>query len=235
MTHASEQTGRAARRRAPRSAQAQWEAAPDRADPVATLERQAETRAPELVPVRYAHRQRPAADRAIGELLGAADVAPDLARLVALLGDYRRSLPPDVRELAAGYQPVDLAHKVVGVGSVGLRAWIVLLLGRDDPDPRFLQVNEAQPSVLEPFARRSSVRNEGQRVVRGQRLMQAAGDILPPSAPTSARATASTAPSRRSPGSTPIRTNAITRRWWPRSVPGASRPTPIADAIGWGT
>ena len=74
----------------------------------------------------------------------------------------------------AGYQPVDLAHKVVGVGSVGLRAWIVLLLGRDDADPRFLQVKEAQPSVLEPFARRSSVRNEGQRAVRGQRLMQAA-------------------------------------------------------------
>ena len=67
---------------------------------------------------------------------------------------------------------------MVGVGSVGLRAWIVLLLGRDDSDPLFLQVKEAQPSVLEPFARRSSVRNQGQRVVRGQRLMQAAGDIL---------------------------------------------------------
>src|SRR6185437_15306312 len=91
----------------------------------------------------------------IGQLLGAADAAPDLARLEALLRDYRRSLPPDVRELAAGYQPVDLAHKVVGVGSVGMRAWIVLLLGRDDADPLFLQVKEAQPSVLEPFARRS--------------------------------------------------------------------------------
>jgi len=66
----------------------------------------------------------------------------------------------------------------VGVGSVGMRAWIVLLLGRDDADPLFMQVKEAQPSVLEPFARRSSVRNEGQRVVRGQRLMQAAGDVL---------------------------------------------------------
>jgi uncharacterized protein (DUF2252 family) len=78
----------------------------------------------------------------------------------------------------ASYEPVDLAHKVVGVGSVGTRAWIVLLLGRDDADPLFLQVKEAQPSVLEPFARRSAVRNEGQRVVRGQRLMQAAGDVL---------------------------------------------------------
>jgi hypothetical protein len=103
----------------------------------------------------------------IGDLLGAADAVPDVARLGALLRDYRRSLPPDVRELAAGYQPVDLAHKVVGVGSVGMRAWIVLLLGRGDPDPLFLQVKEAQPSVLEPFARHSSVRNEGQRVVRG--------------------------------------------------------------------
>jgi uncharacterized protein (DUF2252 family) len=350
MPDASEQLGRAARRRAPRSAHAVWEAAPDRADAIATLERQAETRTPELVPVRYgrmarspfaffrgaaaimaadlvatavtglgaqlcgdahlanfgafaapdrslvfdlndfdetlpgpwewdvkrlaaslavaarergfdgaarhdvvlsgvrAYREamrafaamrtidvwyarldverqvaewgrrldrdsRTELDRAvakarrknslralskltyevdgrprivsdpplivpIGDLLGAADAVPDLARLGALLRDYRRSLPPDVRELAAGYQPVDLAHKVVGVGSVGMRAWIVLLLGRGDADPLFLQVKEAQPSVLEPFARRSSVRNEGQRVVRGQRLMQAAGDIL---------------------------------------------------------
>jgi uncharacterized protein (DUF2252 family) len=350
MTDASQQAGRAARRRAPRSVHAHWEAAADRADPLAILERQAETRAPELVPVRYgrmarspfafyrgaaavmaadlaptpvtglraqlcgdahlanfggfaapdrslvfdlndfdetlpgpwewdvkrlaaslavaardrgfdgasqrdivlsgirayreamrafaamrtidvwyarldAERQfaewgrrldaasRKELDRAvakarrknslralskltykvdggprivsdpplivpIGELLGAANVAPDLTRLERLLRDYHRSLQPDVRELATGYRPVDLAHKVVGVGSVGLRAWIVLLLGRDDADPLFLQVKEAQRSVLEPFARRSSVRNEGQRVVRGQRLMQAAGDIL---------------------------------------------------------
>ncbi|HEX6696168.1 MAG TPA: DUF2252 domain-containing protein [Solirubrobacteraceae bacterium] len=349
MAHASQQAGRAARQRAPRSAHALWEAAPDRRDPVATLERQAATRTPELVPVRYGRMARSpfaffrgaaaimAADLAatavtglqaqlcgdahlanfggfaapdrslvfdlndfdetlpgpwewdvkrlaasvavaardrgfdgaaqhdivvsgvrayreamrafaamrtidvwyarldverrlaewgrhldtgsrkeldhavakarrknslralskltyevdggprivsdpplivpIGELLGA-DAAPELARLEALLRDYRRSLPPEVRELAAGYQPVDLAHKVVGVGSVGLRAWIVLLLGRDDADPLFLQVKEAQASVLEPFARRGSVRNQGQRVVRGQRLMQAAGDIL---------------------------------------------------------
>jgi uncharacterized protein (DUF2252 family) len=350
MSHPSQQAGRTARQRAPRSAHALWEAAPDRRDPVATLERQAETRTPELVPVRYGRMARSpfaffrgaaaimAADLAatpvtglqaqlcgdahlanfggfaapdrslvfdlndfdetlpgpwewdvkrlaaslavaardrgfdgaarrdvvvsgvrayreamrgfaemrtidvwytrldverrfaqwgrrldadsrkeldrglakarrknslralskltyevdggprivsdpplivpIGELLGAADAAPNLARLEALLRDYRRSLPPDVRELAAGYRPVDLAHKVVGVGSVGMRAWIVLLLGRDDADPLFMQVKEAQPSVLEPFARRSSVRNEGQRVVRGQRLMQAAGDVL---------------------------------------------------------
>jgi uncharacterized protein (DUF2252 family) len=114
----------------------------------------------------------------VSNLLGAEDATPDLERLATLLRDYRRSLAPDIRELASSYEPVDLAHKVVGVGSVGTRAWIVLLLGRDDDDPLFLQVKEAQPSVLEPFAQRSSVRNQGQRVVRGQRLMQAAGDVL---------------------------------------------------------
>jgi hypothetical protein len=114
----------------------------------------------------------------IGELLGTENATPDLAWLADRLQGYRRSLPHDIRQLAASYEPVDLAHKVVGVGSVGTRAWIVLLLGRDDTDPLFLQVKEAQPSVLEPFAQRSSVRNEGQRVVRGQRLMQAAGDVL---------------------------------------------------------
>jgi uncharacterized protein (DUF2252 family) len=350
MAHASEQVGRSARRRAPRSANAEWEAAPERVDPITTLERQAETRTPELVPVRYgrmarspltffrgaaaimaadlaatavtgldvqlcgdahlanfgafaapdrslvfdlndfdetlpgpwewdvkrlaasfavagrdrgfdaparrdvvltavrAYREamrafaamrtidvwyarldierrfaewgrrldaggRRELDRAvakarrkdslralskltyevdggprivsdpplivpIGELLGAENAAPELVRLAALLRDYRRSLPHDIRQLAASYEPVDLAHKVVGVGSVGTREWIVLLLGRDDADPLFMQVKEAQPSVLEPFARRSAVRNEGQRVVRGQRLMQAAGDVL---------------------------------------------------------
>jgi uncharacterized protein (DUF2252 family) len=71
-----------------------------------------------------------------------------------------------------------MAHKVVGVGSVGTRAWIVLMLGRDNDDPLFLQVKEAQRSVLEPFANRSEFENQGQRVVEGQRLMQAAGDPL---------------------------------------------------------
>jgi uncharacterized protein (DUF2252 family) len=104
--------------------------------------------------------------------------APSLDALEARLRDYRRSLPDHTRHLAAGYEAVDLAHKVVGVGSVGTRDWIILLFGRDRSDPLFLQVKEAQPSVLEPFAGRSQVRNEGRRVVRGQRLMQAAGDIF---------------------------------------------------------
>jgi uncharacterized protein (DUF2252 family) len=71
-----------------------------------------------------------------------------------------------------------LAHKVVGVGSVGTRAWIVLFLGRDDDDPLFLQAKEASASVLAPFVGKSSYANQGQRVVEGQRLMQAASDIF---------------------------------------------------------
>ena len=67
---------------------------------------------------------------------------------------------------------------MVGVGSVGTRAWIVLLLGRDGDDPLFLQIKEAQPSVLEPFLGESEFGNHGQRVVAGQRLMQAASDIF---------------------------------------------------------
>jgi uncharacterized protein (DUF2252 family) len=80
--------------------------------------------------------------------------------------------------LAERYHYVDAAHKVVGVGSVGTRAWIALLLGRDESDPLFLQVKEAGPSVLEPFAGASRFRHHGHRVVSGQRLTQAAGDVL---------------------------------------------------------
>jgi uncharacterized protein (DUF2252 family) len=71
-----------------------------------------------------------------------------------------------------------MAHKVVGVGSVGTRAWIVLTLGRDATDPLFLQLKEAQRSVLEPFAGRSRASNQGRRVVDGQRMIQAASDVL---------------------------------------------------------
>jgi uncharacterized protein (DUF2252 family) len=101
-----------------------------------------------------------------------------VARVQDLLAAYRRTLPGDVRHLAEGYRFVDLARKVVGVGSVGTRAWIVLLLGRDHQDPLFLQVKEAEASVLEGFAGRSRFNQEGRRVVEGQRLMQAASDIF---------------------------------------------------------
>jgi uncharacterized protein (DUF2252 family) len=100
------------------------------------------------------------------------------AAMSTLLAEYRETLPDDRRTLIDGYEPVHFARKVVGVGSVGTRAWIVLLLGRDTRDPLFLQVKEAEASVLEPFAGRSEYRTSGQRVVEGQRLMQAASDIL---------------------------------------------------------
>jgi len=95
-----------------------------------------------------------------------------------LIDRYRASVRPDVHELLDRYEYADLARKVVGVGSVGTRAWIVLLLGRDDADPLFLQCKEAEPSVLAPFAGASEYDNQGRRVVEGQRLMQAASDIL---------------------------------------------------------
>jgi uncharacterized protein (DUF2252 family) len=91
---------------------------------------------------------------------------------------YRRTLQPDRRRLIESYRLVDFARKVVGVGSVGTRCWIALFLGRDDADPLFLQIKEAEPSVLEAHAGRSGFANHGQRVVEGQRLLQASSDIL---------------------------------------------------------
>jgi uncharacterized protein (DUF2252 family) len=98
--------------------------------------------------------------------------------ITGLVGRYRRTLEPDRRHLLGQYEIADIARKVVGVGSVGTRCWIVLMLGRDDRDPLFLQVKEAQQSVLAPYAGRSKQASHGQRVVAGQRLMQAAGDAL---------------------------------------------------------
>jgi uncharacterized protein (DUF2252 family) len=91
--------------------------------------------------------------------------------------DYRASLPDDRRHLLEHFEIVDVARKVVGVGSVGTRAFIVLLQGRDAGDPLFLQVKEAMPSVLEAYLGKSRYRHHGERVVQGQRLMQAASDI----------------------------------------------------------
>ena len=99
-------------------------------------------------------------------------------RIKELIGAYQRTLSGDVRRLAESYRYVDLARKVVGVGSVGTRAWIVLLLGKDSDDPLFLQVKEAEDSVLEGFAGKSRFKQQGRRVVEGQRLMQAASDIF---------------------------------------------------------
>jgi uncharacterized protein (DUF2252 family) len=91
---------------------------------------------------------------------------------------YRRSLQPDRRTLLEGFSFGDLARKVVGVGSVGTRCWILLLLGRDEKDLLFLQLKEAQASVLEPHLGRSSFTSHAERVVEGQRLSQASSDIF---------------------------------------------------------
>jgi uncharacterized protein (DUF2252 family) len=96
----------------------------------------------------------------------------------ALIEQYRETLADDKRRLLDRYRYAHAARKVVGVGSVGTRAWVLLLLGRDRGDPLFLQAKEAGRSVLAPFAGDSIYENQGQRVVEGQRLMQSASDIL---------------------------------------------------------
>jgi uncharacterized protein (DUF2252 family) len=96
----------------------------------------------------------------------------------SMIDSYRGTLPGDRRRLLERYRYVHAARKVVGVGSVGTRTWILLLTGRDHDDPLFLQFKEAQASVLEPFLGRSEFEQHGQRVVEGQRMMQAASDVL---------------------------------------------------------
>jgi uncharacterized protein (DUF2252 family) len=100
------------------------------------------------------------------------------AQMAELLGAYRSSLVSDRKHLFDQYRFVHLARKVVGVGSVGTRAWILLFVGLDGQDPLFLQAKEAQSSVLEQYAGVSEYSNHGERVVAGQRLMQASSDIF---------------------------------------------------------
>jgi uncharacterized protein (DUF2252 family) len=114
----------------------------------------------------------------VEELLAEVDRQELTTRLHQMLRRYRKSLQSDRQHLLEQYRLTQVARKVVGVGSVGTRAWVALLLGRDDGDPLLLQVKEAQPSVLAPYAGRSQYRNQGQRVVAGQHLMQAASDIF---------------------------------------------------------
>jgi uncharacterized protein (DUF2252 family) len=99
-------------------------------------------------------------------------------RVVAAIADYRSSLQEDRRVLLDRYELVDVALKVVGVGSVGLAAFAVLFLGGDEEDPLFLQFKEAEASVLERFLGASAAPSHGARVVAGQRRLQAASDIL---------------------------------------------------------
>jgi uncharacterized protein (DUF2252 family) len=123
-----------------------------------------ESRPPLLVPV--------------DELVPAADLERVVADVRDMIRVYAESLRSDRRHLLAGYRFVDMARKVVGVGSVGTRAWVVLLQGRDDADPLFMQVKEAGTSVLEAFLGADPTPNHGQRVVQGQWLMQASSDML---------------------------------------------------------
>jgi uncharacterized protein (DUF2252 family) len=99
-------------------------------------------------------------------------------KLRGLVGDYAGSLSSERRHLLSRFRVVDVARKVVGVGSVGTRCWIILLLGRDAGDPLLLQAKEASESVLAPYSRGIAYDNQGRRVVSGQRLMQAASDLF---------------------------------------------------------
>ena len=114
----------------------------------------------------------------VEELVGSDRRAELDAYVRKVLSGYGRTLPSDRRRLLGRFRYADAARKVVGVGSVGTRAWVLLLLGRDGGDPLILQFKEAQASVLEPFLGRSEFDHHGRRVVEGQRLMQAASDIL---------------------------------------------------------
>jgi uncharacterized protein (DUF2252 family) len=104
---------------------------------------------------------------------------PDIEEYIRrALRTYRRSLQADRRHLLETFRYVHLARKATGVGSVGMRIWIVLLAGRDESDVLVLQAKEAQPSVLEPYFGRSAYSSCGRRVVEGQRRMQATSDIF---------------------------------------------------------
>ncbi|MFJ2172504.1 DUF2252 domain-containing protein [Streptomyces sp. NPDC087851] len=113
-----------------------------------------------------------------------ADLLPDLERaeleetIRDLVARYGKSLQPDRRHLLQQFTLVDMARKVVGVGSVGTRCWIILLVGRDSGDPLFLQAKEADESVLAAYAGAGEFATQGERVVAGQHLMQAASDIF---------------------------------------------------------
>lgn len=114
----------------------------------------------------------------LADLLPGAEGAGLERTLRELVSDYASSLSSERRKLLSRFHVADMARKVVGVGSVGTRCWIILLLGRDDEDPLLLQAKEAGQSVLAPFCGASAYENQGERVVTGQRLMQAASDIF---------------------------------------------------------
>ncbi|MCZ0911205.1 DUF2252 domain-containing protein [Gordonia amicalis] len=112
------------------------------------------------------------------ERFSSEDAAVVEERVRERVDSYRATLPLHVQALLAQFSLVDIAFKVVGVGSVGTRAWIVLMMGKNLEDPLFLQVKEAQRSVLADYVPTSGFDNQGQRVVEGQRLLQAASDLF---------------------------------------------------------
>jgi uncharacterized protein (DUF2252 family) len=114
----------------------------------------------------------------IEDLMPSASAEELFRWMQSVLRGYRASLSPERRHLLTQFQLVHMARKVVGVGSVGTRAWVLLMLGRDDSDPLFLQAKEAGASVLEEYAGASEYAHHGERVVAGQRMMQASGDIF---------------------------------------------------------
>jgi Uncharacterized protein conserved in bacteria (DUF2252) len=114
----------------------------------------------------------------VADLPGAQASAGLENHLNGIVANYRRTLEWDRRFLISKYHVADMARKVVGIGSVGMRCWVVLLIGRDAEDRLFLQVKEAVPSVLAGFIGASPYPSQGERVVAGQRLMQAAGDVF---------------------------------------------------------
>jgi hypothetical protein len=127
---------------------------------------------------------------------------------------HRATLRHDRRHVLERFEIVDMARKVVGVGSVGTRAFVVLLQGRDQTDPLFLQVKEATASVLEDHLSASRYKQHGERVVYGQRMLQAASDI-------SARR------------AMPTRTSRTTRRSWARSIPAGCKPSKACETADW--
>jgi uncharacterized protein (DUF2252 family) len=133
----------------------------------------------ELVDGHYQIRNQPPIVVPARDLVATFGLAPDDMERVARdqFRAYRSSLREDCRRLLDRFEVIDVARKVVGVGSVGTRAFIVLLQGRDENDPLFLQIKEATASVLEGHLPKSQYRESGARVVHGQRLMQAASDI----------------------------------------------------------
>jgi uncharacterized protein (DUF2252 family) len=114
----------------------------------------------------------------VQELFPEVEAEQQLSLFHAVVRKYRQSLPTDRRHLLENYEFSQLARKVVGVGSVGTRCWIVLLHGQRPDDVLFLQAKEAEASVLERFTKKSKYANHGARVVAGQRLMQASSDIM---------------------------------------------------------